>query len=211
MNTFPPHTAAAHGLASCHVCRRISEVSAVHCPRCGCSLHLRKYRSLERAWALNFAAAVLYLPANLLPVMTIDGIGGPQVNTILGGVASFWEMHAYFPAIIVFVASIVVPILKILALAWLCIAAQRNFAPLPATRIYRITELVGRWSMVDVFVVAILVAVLQFGNFLSVRPGPAALSFAGVVILTMLAAASFDPRLLWDTAARPSRASHPSP
>lgn len=156
--------------------------------------------------ALNGAAVVLYFPANFLPVMTIDGIGGPQINTILGGVATFWQMHAYLPAIIIFVASVVVPILKIIAIGWLCVAARRNLSPLPATRIYRITEFVGRWSMVDVFVVAVLVAVIQFGNFMTVRPGPAALSFAGVVILTMLAAMAFDPRLLWDAAAR--RAPH---
>lgn len=202
MNPFPPQTAAAQGLASCHVCRKLTEVKFVHCPRCGAALHLRNQRSLERAWALNLAAAILYFPANLLPVMTIDGIGGPQESTILGGVVKFWQMHAYPPAIIVFIASVVVPILKIFAIGWLCVAARRNGAPRPATRVYRITEIVGRWSMVDVFVVAVLVSVIQFGNFMNVQPGPAALSFAGVVILTMLAAMAFDPRLLWDAAAR---------
>lgn len=210
MNSFPPQTAAAKGLASCPVCRKLSEVEAGHCPRCGATLHLRKNRSIERAWALNLAAIVLYFPANLLPVMTIDGVGGPDENTILGGVAAFWDMKAYPPAIIIFIASVVIPILKIVAIGWLCIAVRLHLAPLPATRIYRITELVGRWSMVDVFVVVVLVGVMQFGSFMTVRPGPAALSFAGVVILTMLAAMSFDPRLLWDAARR--RASRmPSP
>ncbi len=197
-STIIPQTAAARGIAVCHVCRKLGPATSGWCSRCGAAVHLRKYRSLERTRALNISAAMLYFPANLLPVMTVEGIGGPEVKTILGGVATFWDMHAYLPAIIVFVASVVVPILKIISIGWLCVAVRRRFSPLPATRVYRITEFVGRWSMVDVFVVAILVAVIQFGAFMTVTPGPAALSFAGVVIFSMLAAMAFDPRLLWD-------------
>ena len=114
------------------------------------------------------------------------------------GVVTFWQSGAYPVALIIFIASVVIPILKILAIFGLCLAARKNHRPRAATRIYRMTEIVGRWSMVDVFVVAILVSVVQLDSLISIKPGPAALAFAGVVILTMLAAHSFDQRLIWD-------------
>lgn len=203
------HTAAAHGLASCHACALVSPVAEhAFCPRCGAALHLRKVHSIQRTAALTATAAILYLPANLLPIMTVRQIGSEEQNTILGGVITFWESGSYAVSAIIFTASVIIPILKFIALIWLCFAARPRRTPLGpgtrepnprhATKIYRITEIVGRWSMVDVFVVAVMVAVVQFGSIMTISSGPAALSFAGVVILTMLAAAAFDPRLLWD-------------
>ncbi len=204
MTKFPPETAAARGLATCHDCGKVQPVDLGHCTRCGASLHLRKPHSLQRTWALLFAAVILYFPANLLPMMRTQGIGGGEERTIIGGVILFWQHHAYLIATVIFVASVVIPILKIIAIVTLCLSTRRCSRPRAMTRVYRLTELVGRWSMVDVFVVAILVAVVQLGNLMSIQPGTAAVAFAGVVILTMLAAMTFDPRLLWDAAGGPS-------
>lgn len=196
----PIVTAAERGLANCHLCGKVSPVAAGHCPRCGSALHLRKPQSLQRTWAFLAAAGFFYIPANMLPIMTVSGLGGPESSTILSGVITFWRTHAYPVAIIIFTASVLIPILKVAALIWLCLAAQRNHRMSPKTlsRLYHITELLGRWSMVDVFVVAILVCLVQLGAIMTITPGPAALSFAAVVVLTMFAAMSFDPRLLWD-------------
>jgi paraquat-inducible protein A len=173
-----------------------------NCPRCGARLHLRNTASLQRTLALTLSAFFLYFPANLLPILKVESITGAQSNTIVGGVIQFWQSGDYPVALIIFTASVMIPVLKIMALLWLCLAARRGRHPLAMTRLYRITEQVGRWSMVDVFVVAILVAVVQLGSVISIHPGSAALSFAGVVILTMFAAISFDPRLIWDAAAQ---------
>lgn len=203
MSEFPHGTAAARGLASCHSCGKVQPLEHGRCVRCDAGLHLRKPHSLQRTWALTFAAVILYIPANVYPIMRADRIGGAEENTILSGVALFWEHKAYPIAIVVFTASVLIPILKLIAIVTLCVSARRCRHPRAMTRIYRMTELVGRWSMVDVFVVAILVAVVQLGSLMSIEPGPAALAFAGVVVATMLAAMSFDPRLLWDSAEAP--------
>lgn len=195
-----PPTAASQNLASCPVCQKVSPVEARKCPRCGSTLHLRKPGSLERTWAFLLSASALYLPANLLPIMTVDGLGGGEANTILSGVVAFWEMEAYPIAIVIFTASVLIPLLKVAALVWLCLAASGRVwaSPRALSRVYHVTELLGRWSMVDVFVVAILVCLVRFGTFMTITPGPAAVSFAGVVVLTMFASMSFDPRLIWD-------------
>jgi paraquat-inducible protein A len=193
-------SAASLDLASCHLCGKVSPVALGSCPRCHRPLHLRKPRSLERTWSFLVAAIALYFPANLLPIMTIGGLGGTSRDTILSGVVNFWQDGDFLVAAIIFAASILIPILKMLALVWLCLAASGRIHASPGNlaRLYHLTELIGRWSMVDVFVVAILVALVQVGAITSVLPGPAILSFAAVVVLTMLAAMSFDPRLLWD-------------
>jgi paraquat-inducible protein A len=146
------------------------------------------------------AAAALYVPANLLPIMTVVELGDVTENTIVGGMLSFWRSGAYPIALVIFTASILIPLLKIIALSWLCLAATGKLHPSPKMlgRIYWFTELMGRWSMIDIFVVGILVALVQLGNYMTITPGPGALAFAGVVVLTMFAAMSFDPRLLWD-------------
>ena len=150
--------------------------------------------------ALMLAAAALYIPANILPVMTVTELGDVDETTIMKGMISFWKSGAYPIALVIFTASILIPLLKIVALSWLCLAASGKLHPSPAMlgRVYWFTELLGRWSMIDIFVVGILVALVQLGNYMTITPGPGALAFAGVVILTMFAAMSFDPRLLWD-------------
>lgn len=200
MNSPPTPSAASLGYASCTLCSKVSPVALEICPRCGEPLHLRKPRSIQRTWAFLLAAAVLYLPANLLPIMIVQGLGGEETSTILSGVITFWQMKAYPVALVIFTASVLIPILKIAALAWLCLAAQGRVqaSPRSLTLLYYITELLGRWSMVDVFVVAILICLVQMGALMTITPGPAALSFTGVVVLTMFAAHSFDPRLIWD-------------
>jgi len=202
MNEISNHThrGASQGLASCHICEKVSRISVGVCRRCGSRLHLRKPDSINRTMALMIAAAVLYVPANLLPILTIRELGIARDKTIVSGLVEFWEMGSYPIAIVIFTASILIPLLKIFALLWLC-GAAKGLVPYSAKllgKVYWVTELLGRWSMVDIFVVAILVAMVQLGNYMTVTPGPGAIAFAGVVILTMFAAMSFDPRLLWD-------------
>ena len=200
MSRFAPRSAAARGLARCHVCARVSPVKESHCPRCGTRLHLRQRESLQRTWALTIAAFLLYFPANLLPILQVDSVTGDSASTIVGGVIQFWQQADYPVAIIIFTASVMIPVLKMISIVTLCLAARSGQHARGMTRLYRVTEFIGRWSMVDVFVVAILVALVQLGSTLSIHPGAAALSFAGVVVLTMLAAMNFDPRLIWDAA-----------
>ena len=179
----------------------LSPAEREKCPRCRSGLHLRNRESLQRTWAFNLAAFALYFPANLLPILRVDAITGAQESTIISGVVQFWQQEDYPIAIIIFVASVLIPVLKIISLVWLCLAARRGRSPRGMTRLYRVTEFVGRWSMVDVFVVAVLVGVVQLGTTISIHPGAGAVSFAAVVVLTMFAAMSFDPRLIWDAAA----------
>ena len=205
---FAPDTAAGHGLALCHTCNRVDSAGETHCPRCDATLHVRKPESLQRTVAFAVAAIILYIPANLLPVLRLEGVTGLQQNTIVGGVIQFWQEGDYPVALIIFCASVMIPILKLLAIASLCIVSRTGRYPRAMTKLYRVTELIGRWSMVDVFVVAILVAVVQLGGVMSIHPGPGVVPFAAVVVLTIFSAESFDPRLIWDAAAR--RADHRS-
>lgn len=188
------------GLAGCHSCGKVSPAALGRCPRCGASLHTRKPASVQRTVAYLLGATALYIPANLLPVMTMTEWGDVMEPTILEGMVEFWRREAYPIALVIFVASIMIPLIKIVALGWLCAAATGRVKPSPRVlgRIYWLTELLGRWSMVDIFVVSILVALVQFGTVMTVSPRSGALAFAGVVVLTMFAATSFDPRLLWD-------------
>lgn len=199
--TFDPASAAARGLARCISCGRVEPVSAGYCPRCHASLHLRTPRSLQRTIALTLGAAVLYLPANLLPILHVEStLGGTQESTIMRGVFQFWEAGDYPVALIIFTASVVLPLLKLISIITLCVGARFGYAPRALTRLYRLTDHIGHWSMVDVFVVAILVGVVQLGSIMTISAGAGALAFAGMVILTMLAADTFDQRLLWDAA-----------
>ena len=188
------------GLAACHTCNKVSNVKTHHCPRCGTHLHPRKPDSLARCLAFGITGILAYIPANLLPIMLVTQLGTEEKSTILGGVATFWEMKAYPVAITIFIASVMIPGLKFVALGILCGAASGKIEinPRIANRMYYLTELVGRWSMVDVFVVAILVGLIQMGNLMSIEPGAAAIAFGLMVILTMLSAHAFDPKLIWD-------------
>jgi len=172
---------------------------SLRCPTCGSQLRRRQPYSLQRTWACLFAAAVLYVPANLMPVMTTTSLFRAESHTIAGGIAQLWEEKAWGLAIIVFVASIAVPILKILVLALLAWTAQYrpHWRRLERARLYRIVEMVGHWSMLDVYVVVLLTGMVRFGRIAAADPEPGLLAFAAVVVLTMLAARSFDPRLIW--------------
>lgn len=190
---------------SCDVCALVVRAPAAppvrpRCPRCGDRLHARKPESLQRTWALLIAAIICYVPANLLPIMTVTSIGRSQSDTIMSGVV-FMVHHDMWPlALVIFVASIFVPLLKlaILLLLLLSVQLRSSWRPRERTRLYRITEAIGRWSMVDVYVVTLLVALVRLGNLASVQPELGVVFFCAVVILTMLAAMSFDPRLIWD-------------
>ncbi len=200
MSGFPQDSAAGRGLAACHICRKLAPASEHRCPRCGAALHVRLTDSVARTMALGITAVILYVPANVLPIMTTEQLGRSIDSTILGGVVLLLHHGSYPVASVIFIASVLVPLGKLLALGVLCWSVARGDLTRPRERtvLYRMTELVGRWSMVDVFVVAILVALIQLSGVLTIRPGAAALAFSGVVIVTMLAAECFDPRLIWD-------------
>jgi paraquat-inducible protein A len=202
-----PHgvvTAADCGLVLCHDCGLLAKVPAdahdLTCPRCAAVLHIRKPASLSRTWALLIAAMVMYVPANVLPVMYTSSLFGAQKDTILSGVVYLWTSGSWPLAVIVFIASIAVPMLKILALVYLTISTQLHsrWVPEQRARIYRMVEFVGRWSMLDIYVISMLVALVQFQALATIQAGPAAIAFGAVVVLTMFAAMTFDPRLLWD-------------
>ncbi len=200
-------TAAETGLsrssASCHDCGLLAHVRGGHgarCPRCGAALHLRKPDSVQRTWALVLAAALCYAPANLFPVMTVTSLGKTQSDTILSGVVYFLE-HGDWPlALVIFTASVFVPLMKIGILTFLLVSVHRGscWRPVERTRMYRLTEAIGRWSMVDIYVITILVALVRLGNLATIEASLGAIFFGAVVVLTMLAAGSFDPRLIWD-------------
>jgi paraquat-inducible protein A len=187
-------------LAVCHCCDALVGESLNECPRCRSTVRRRIPDSTQRTFALLVAATLLYFPANMLPIMTTVQLGQERQDTILSGVVHLFETGNYGIAAIVFVASILVPIAKIAILAYLLWAIRKKAYgnPKRQTFIYRVTEFVGRWSMIDVFVVTLLVAMVQFGVLANIEPNSAIVCFAAVVILTMLAAETFDPRLLWD-------------
>jgi paraquat-inducible protein A len=197
-------TAASEGLLLCLVCDQLNRRPAAGehaaCARCGAQLHLRRPDSIARAWAFLIAAAILYIPANVFPIMHSGSLYGMQSDTIWSGIVWLWQTGSWMLAVIVFVASMVVPIAKIASLAFLLAAAQRrsSWHPGRRARLFRFTHWIGRWSMVDIYVGASLVALVQFKAFASIEPGSGAIAFGAVVVLTMLATQSFDPRLTWD-------------
>jgi paraquat-inducible protein A len=160
----------------------------------------RKADSLARTWALLIAAGICYVPANVFPVMVVTGPGGREPDTILSGIQAMFAAGWYVIGSLIFFASITVPVLKLLSLAGLLVSVQRrsHWRPAERTRLYRIVEVVGRWSMLDMFVVSLTVALVQLGAVANVEPAIGASFFGAVVVLTMFAAASFDPRLIWD-------------
>jgi len=199
-------TAAGQSLVNCHECGKLSRDELVprglqaRCPRCAAIVHRRKPASVARTWALVIAAAILYVPANYFPVMTIESFGHREPSTILGGVDELIVSGDYPIAAVLFFASITVPMLKLIGLSYLLVSVQRRWQGRPRHRayLYRIIEYVGRWSMIDIFVLSILVALVQLGSLATIEPGFGALCFASVVVITMFAAESFDPRLIWD-------------
>jgi paraquat-inducible protein A len=199
-------TAAQAGLLSCECCHLLSHpVSAVEpgfCRRCGEKLEWRRPGAIAHTWALVIAAAICYIPANALPVLDTTTPAGSEADTILGGIAYLYSSGSWPLALIVLIASIMIPLGKLISLAYLLITVQRGSirSSRERTRLYRMVVFIGRWSMLDVFVDTFTVAVVQLQPLMSVAPGPGVLFFAAVVVLTMLAADSFDPRLIWDSA-----------
>jgi paraquat-inducible protein A len=205
----PEGSAADMGYASCHTCdllvARPEPGQRWSCPRCGDAIHgMRMHDSLPRTWALLSAATILLIPANILPVMTVIRFGQGEPSTILAGVVHLVEDGAVPLALLVLFASFVVPIAKIAALTVLLLTVQRgsDWRTRDRTLLYRVTEAVGAWSMIDIFLVGILVALVRMDALATVTPGLGATFFGAAVVLTMLAAHSFDPRLVWDRAGR---------
>jgi paraquat-inducible protein A len=201
-----PRTPPPHGdrLARCEVCGLLSQWhgEGTHCPRCDAHLHRRKPNSQARCWALVITAAILYAPANLYPILTVISFGRGAPDTILSGVKHLLEAGMWPLALLVFFASITVPVLKISGLVYLLIATRNGsrWRLRDRTVLYRIIDVIGRWSMIDIFMLSVLVALVRLGAVASVSPGIGALAFAGVVVITMFAAMSFDPRVMWDAA-----------
>ena len=195
-------TAAPQGLTGCNTCGLVNPITVGgRCERCDEPLHPYTGVNTQTTLALLGAAMLMFLPANLYPIMISTSLGSTEPSTILGGVLLFFQNGDWPIALIILIASIIVPVGKMVSLLWLCFVVQRqqhlSMGRLTRNRLYRITEFIGRWSMVDVFVVAILVALIHSGDLISIAPGPAALAFTSVVILTMLSAMMFDPRSIW--------------
>ena len=193
-------------LTGCHSCELVLRIppgrprGALRCPRCGARVHPRKRDSISRTWALLLAAYVFYVPAMVLPITRITTLGKVSEDTIMSGVIYFFQSGEWPIGLVIFVASIFVPVLKLVILTFLAVSVQlrSQWRPRDRTRFYRITELIGRWSMVDIYVVTLLVALVRMGTLASIEAGPAAFYFAAVVVITIFAANAFDPRLIWD-------------
>src|SRR5207302_10129736 len=193
------------GAIGCETCGLVSvpRQDDPRCPRCDSTLHERKPNSVARTWALVIAAAVLYIPANYYPVLSVVQLGAGQPSTILGGVEELLTARQYPLAALVFFASIAVPMLKLFGLSIMLITIQTGRVAWlrDRTRLYHIVRFIGRWSMIDIFMESLLGALVVFGSVITIEPGAGALAFCAVVILTMFAAETFDPRLMWDAAA----------
>lgn len=198
-------TAADAGLLSCHNCSLLSKAgSGQHadliCPRCDAVLHKRKPNSIARTWAFVIAAFICYIPANLLPMTVVTSLGNVESDTIMSGVIYFMQ-HGEWPiGLVILIASVVVPLTKLFILIYLLISVQRKsqWRPAERTRLYRITEAIGRWSMTDIYVVTVMVALVHLGNLATIEAGVGAIFFGAVVVLTIIAALTFDPREIWD-------------
>lgn len=192
-------SAGTQGLVLCHDCDSINKVSDHRCYNCNSRVHIRNKNSVQKCMALVCAAAIMLIPANVFPIMITSAMGSDSASTIFEGVIYMWSTGSYFVALVIFVASVMVPFTKIAILVGLCysVSRKREKRLELKTKLYGITEFIGKWSMVDVFVVAIMSALIKMGSVLSIYPGVASLSFCATVVLTMLAANSFDPRNLW--------------
>ena len=198
-----PPRAHQIGLIGCHACGLVCEDTSdaqASCPRCGSPLRRRKPNSLTRAWALLLAGFIFYIPANVLPVMYTRLLGSGGDSTILSGVVEFWHAGAWDIALLIFIASVAVPCTKFVVLGLLLVTARRrsHWARRERVRLYRLIEFIGYWSMLDVLVVALVCALVQFKTLSSIEPRIGIVFFGMVVILTMLSAMSFEPRLIWD-------------
>lgn len=193
------------GLVVCETCHKLAPATTKHngshCPRCGGHVHKRKQASINRTWALLITAIILFVPANMLPIMEVQYFGNPEANTILDGIIYFFQNGSYGIGAVILTASVLVPLFKITGLSFILLSIQFGWTNwlTHQTIMFRFIDFVGRWSMLDIFVIALLSALVQFGYLSTINAAPAALYFTGVVLCTMFAAISFDPRLLWDT------------
>lgn len=200
-----PHSAAALGLYACHTCALVSKPRAAdesaYCPRCGSTLHQRKPASISRTWALLITAYILIVPANILPIMQTGSLFGSQRDTIMSGVIYLWTSGSWALALLVFFASVVVPLAKLLALTYLLLTVQRQSPNRrhQRTRLYHLLKFIGRWSMLDIYVVTLLVALVQLQSLATITAAPGAVAFGALVVITMIASMTFDPRLIWDS------------
>ena len=200
----PARSGAEAGVVSCETCGLLSRPTQPahpgHCPRCGGELEWRRRDSIQRTWALLIAAAICYIPANILPVLRTNTVVSSDADTILSGAIFLYTSGSWPLAVIVLVASVMIPLGKLVALAYLLITVQRGSVASnrDRARLYRLVEIIGRWSMLDVFVDTFTVALIQLQPLMSVEPGPGVVFFMAVVVLTMLAVECFDPRLIWD-------------
>jgi paraquat-inducible protein A len=199
--TLPNTRAIDQGLKACHVCGQLCNTDV--CSRCETKTFSRNPNSIQKAAAWLITSVACYIPANVYPIMYTTSLGDETPSTLIGGVMILWASGSYPIAMIIFLASVVVPLAKALVLSFLCFMVTRpaNRQTKSYTRVYQLTEFIGKWSMIDVFVVAILVALVQLGNLMSVTPGIGTVFFTTMVICQMLAAHAFDPRLLWDSPA----------
>ena len=211
-----PELPLENNFLQCRVCGCLSQrpekpgrYDVLYCPRCGEKMKTGRNNSIEVTWALLIAAAIMYIPANLMPVMSVYMLGSGQPDTIISGALHLLEAGQWPLALLIFVASIVVPLLKLFALGFLLVTMQMKSGWRQRDRVflYRMTEYIGRWSMVDVFVIAILAGLVQFGNLVRVETNAGTLSFAAVVVLTMIAAHTLDEHLIWDVTKKQDRAS----
>ncbi len=211
MNNTPKHeiknpeTISDAGYILCHECclmlkENLSNGSQHLCPRCGSTLEKRLNNSLMRTWALVITALIFFIPANIYPIMVVDAVTGEVASTIMEGIVLFIKSKEYFVAIVIFIASIIVPSIKLVGMSVILISIHRKSQYFLKHRslMFRFIQFIGRWSMLDIFVVAIMVTIVKFGMISSIHAGPGANAFAIVVVITMYAAATFDARLIWD-------------
>ena len=203
---------AEQGLKLCLDCHQICPDADDDCSRCGARVHSRRKNSIARSWALTIAAALLYIPANLLPMMTVSQFDRGRPDTIMSGVIELVNYGMVPIALLVFTASILVPLLKLIGMFWLLVTyhwKRGDGIPLRGKmRLYRLIVWIGRWSMLDIFIISLLTGLVQFGRISHVAAGPGVWAFSAVVVITMFAAISFDPRLLWDVRSVPEGEKH---
>jgi len=203
--TAVARTALREGFVSCEACGLLSRPAGAEepgeCPRCGEELEFRRRDAIQRTWALVVAAAICYLPANILPVMRTTTLTSEEPDTIISGVVYLYTSGSWYLALILLIASVMIPLAKLAALVYLLVTVQRGSDRnnRERARLYRVLEIIGRWSMVDVFVATFVVALIQLKPLMFVSPESGVLFFSAVVILTIFAAESFDPRLIWDS------------
>ena len=205
----PVITAREAGLVACRRCTRVWPMGTERCSRCGSRLQSRDRSSLQKVWAWWFAGIIAYIPANTYPMLETRTLVYNQGDTIVGGVIELAKHGSYGIAFVILLASVGIPLAKFLAIAFLALSVQRRDAIAPERRqqLYEVVEYIGRWSMIDVFVVAILASLVQLNIVVTITPGPAALTFALSVIFTMLSAQAFDSRMIWDLQSQPERTS----